>query len=162
MVDLHCWAWAFSSCRDPGLHFLQCVGSHCGGFSCFGATALGMGASVVAAPELGSCGSWTLECSLLSCGTRVQLLCKYGKWDHPEPGMEQMSLALQGRFLTTGPPGKPLQETSFNPLRIHRELLEREYFYFYIEVLSITFDCGTVLLKCNCLRKDWQIDGETV
>ena len=29
-------------------------------------------------------------------------------------------------------------------------------------MLSTTFDCGTVLLKCNCLRKDWQIDGETV
>ena len=29
-------------------------------------------------------------------------------------------------------------------------------------MLSTTFDCGTALLKCNCLRKDWQIDGETV
>ena len=28
-------------------------------------------------------------------------------WDHPRPGIEPMSLALQGGFLTTGPPGKP-------------------------------------------------------
>ena len=30
-------------------------------------------------------------------------------WDLPGPGMELMSLALQGRFLTTGKPGKPLK-----------------------------------------------------
>ena len=29
-------------------------------------------------------------------------------WDPPGPGIEPMSLALQGRFLTSGPPGKPL------------------------------------------------------
>ena len=28
-------------------------------------------------------------------------------WDLPEPGIEPVSLALQGRFLTTGLPGKP-------------------------------------------------------
>ena len=28
-------------------------------------------------------------------------------WDLPRPGMEPVSLVLQGRFLTTGPPGKP-------------------------------------------------------
>ena len=28
-------------------------------------------------------------------------------WDLPEPGLELVSLALQGRFLTTGPSGKP-------------------------------------------------------
>ena len=34
--------------------------SHCGGFSCCGAQALGPWASVVAAHGLGSCGSWLL------------------------------------------------------------------------------------------------------
>ena len=29
-------------------------------------------------------------------------------WDLPGPGIKLVSLALQGRFLTTGPPGKPL------------------------------------------------------
>ena len=28
-------------------------------------------------------------------------------WDLPEPGIEPVSPKLQGRFLTTGPPGKP-------------------------------------------------------
>ena len=31
-------------------------------------------------------------------------------WDHPRPGIEPVSPALAGRFLTTGPPGKSLQE----------------------------------------------------
>ena len=35
--------------------------SHCGGFSCCGAWALGAQASVVVARGLSSCGSWALE-----------------------------------------------------------------------------------------------------
>ena len=42
--------------------------SHCGGFSCFGARALGAGASVVAARGLRSCGLQAVEHSLSSCG----------------------------------------------------------------------------------------------
>ena len=30
-------------------------------------------------------------------------------WDHPRPGIEPVSPALAGRFLTTAPPGKPKQ-----------------------------------------------------
>jgi len=29
-------------------------------------------------------------------------------WDFPAPGIEPASPTLQGRFLTTGPPGKPI------------------------------------------------------
>ena len=32
-------------------------------------------------------------------------------WDLPGPGLEPMSPALAGRFLTTEPPGKPLHQT---------------------------------------------------
>ena len=39
-----------------------------------------------------------------SCGTRAQLLC--GMWDLPGPGLEPVSPALTGGFLTTTPPGK--------------------------------------------------------
>ena len=66
--------------------------SHCGGFSCCGARALGTWASVVVARGLSSCGTW------------AQLLC--GMWDLPGPGLEPVSPALAGRFLTTAPPGK--------------------------------------------------------
>ena len=75
---------------------LQCSAraSHCNGFSCCGAWALGAQASVVVA------------CRLSSCGARAQLL--RGMWDLPGPGIKPMSPALAGRFLTTAPPGKSL------------------------------------------------------
>ena len=68
--------------------------SHCGGFSCCRAWALGMRASVVVAHGLSSCGSWALECRLSSCGTRAQLLLSM--WNLPGPGLEPVSPALAG------------------------------------------------------------------
>ena len=78
--------------------------SHCSAFSCCGAQALGTWALVVAARRLSSCGSWALECRLSSCGARAQLL--RGMWALPGLGIEPMSHALAGGFLTTAPPGK--------------------------------------------------------
>ena len=60
-----------------------------------------------------SCGTWAsvvvargaLEHRLSSCGTRAWLL--HGLWDLPGPGLEPVSPALAGGFLTTAPPGKP-------------------------------------------------------
>ena len=49
-----------------------------------------------------SCGSQALECWLRSCGARTSLL--RGMWDLPGPGLEPVSPALAGRFLTTAPP----------------------------------------------------------
>ena len=68
--------------------------SHCGVFSCCGAWALGARASVV------------LKRGLSSCATLAQLL--RSMWDLPGPGLEPMSPALAGGFLTTAPPGKSL------------------------------------------------------
>ena len=45
--------------------------SHCSGFSCCKAQALGTWASVIVARELSSCSSWALECRLSSCGSRA-------------------------------------------------------------------------------------------
>ena len=78
--------------------------SHCSGFSCCGAQALGAQASVVAAHWLSSRGSRALEHKLSSCGTWAELL--HGMWDLPRPGLKPVSPALAGRFLTTVPPGK--------------------------------------------------------
>ena len=58
--------------------------SHCGGFTCCRARAVGVQASVVAARGLSSCGA------------RAQLFC--GMWDLPGPGLEPMSPAFAGRF----------------------------------------------------------------
>ena len=88
-ATLHCSAWA----------------SHCGGFSYCRAQTLGMRASVAVAHGLSSCGMRALERRLSSCGSWTQLFC--GMWDLPGPGLESMSSALAGGFLTTVPPGKP-------------------------------------------------------
>ena len=57
---------------------------------------------------------------LSSCGARAQLL--RGMWDLPRPGLEPVSPALAGGFLTTAPPGKPehiLNIYKLNNIYIH-------------------------------------------
>ena len=51
-----------------------------------------------------SCGSQALENRLSSCWARAWLV--RSMWDLPKPGIELMSPALAGGFLTTEPPGK--------------------------------------------------------
>ena len=58
-----------------------------------------MRASVVVAHMLSSYGAW------------AQLL--HGMRDLPGPGLEPMSPALAGRFLTTAPPGKSQKYNHF-------------------------------------------------
>ena len=74
VLDLHFCAWAFSSCGMRGLLFvavhrlLIVVASHCGGFSCCGAWALGAWASVVVVHGLYRAGSVVVAHGL-SCST---------------------------------------------------------------------------------------------
>ena len=49
-------------------------------------------------------------CRLSSCGSQAWLF--HGMWDLPGPGIETMSPALAGRFLSPELPGK--SENSFN------------------------------------------------
>ena len=79
-VTLHCGVWA----------------SHCGGFSCFRARALGAQTSVVVAHGLRSCGLWALERKLSSCGPQAQLLC--GMWDLPGP-RARTRIPCMGRWI---------------------------------------------------------------
>ena len=80
--------------------------SHCSGFSCCRARALGAWTSVVAARGLSSWASQALELRLSSCGAQAQLFC--GMWHLPGPGLKHVSPALAGGFLTTVPPAKSL------------------------------------------------------
>ena len=86
-LGLCCCAQAFASrCKWGLLSSCGARPSHCSsGLSCGGA--------------------WALGCVGFSCGIQAQLPC--GMWDLPRPGIELVPLALQGGFLTTGPPGKP-------------------------------------------------------
>ena len=52
-----------------------------------------------------SCGMRALQRRLSTCGARASLL--RGMWELPGPGLEPLSPALAGGFLTTAPPGKP-------------------------------------------------------
>ena len=112
----------YSSLRCAGfslrwLPLLRSMGSRSTGFSscgsqaqqlwCTGFSSCALQASVVVALGLSSCGSWALKCRLSSSGTRASLFC--GMWDLPGPGLEPVSPALAGGFLTAAPPGKPLR-----------------------------------------------------
>ena len=86
VLGLHFCARAFSSCGKRGPLFIAVRGPF---------TVM---ASLVAEHRLQTR-------RLSSCGSRAQLL--RGMWDLPRPGLEPVSPALAGRFLTTAPPGKP-------------------------------------------------------
>ena len=110
---LCCCARAFSSCVEQGLLFvavhrlLIAVASHAAehGLQVCRLQQMWCVVSVVMVYGLSSCGSWALEHKLSSCGAQAQLL--HGMWDLPRPGLEPVSPALAGEFLTTVPPGKP-------------------------------------------------------
>ena len=92
-----------------GVQSSQCGGfSHCGSFSRVERRLWGVWASV--ACGLSSCSSRALEHRLNSCGRWTDLFLDM--WDLSESGIEPMSPALEGRFFTTEPPGKP-QESTF-------------------------------------------------
>ena len=86
VLGLHFCAWASSSCGKRGPLFIAVRGP------------LTIAASLVAEHRLQTR-------RLSSCGSRAQLL--RGMWDLPRPGLEPVSPALAGGFLTTAPPGKP-------------------------------------------------------
>ena len=85
MLGLHCYVGTLSRCQQWRPPFSGCAqASHCSGFSC--------------------CGARTPELGLSSCAAWAYLL--RGMWDLSGPGIEPVSLALQGIFLATGPPRK--------------------------------------------------------
>ena len=104
-LGLCCCACAFSSCGEQGLLFVVVRGLLIAVASLVAEHGLlGAQISVVVALRLSSCGSRALEHRLSSCGAWASLL--HGMWDLPGPGLEPVSPALAGGFLTTLPPGK--------------------------------------------------------
>ena len=83
-LGLHCCAWAFLWLWRVGAT-LRCGAwaSHCSGFSCCRAWALGARASVVVVHGLSSCGSWALESTDISSCVLRALECRLstcGAW----------------------------------------------------------------------------------
>ena len=87
VLGLRFCARAFSSCGKQGPLFIAVRGP------------LTVAASLVSEHRLQTR-------KLSNCGSRAQLL--RGMRDTPRPGLEPVSPALAGGFLTTAPPGKPL------------------------------------------------------
>ena len=94
-LSLHCYMGTFSSCGEQGLlSGCSAQASHCGAFSC--------------------CREQALEPRFRNCGSRAQLL--RGMWDLSGPGIEPVTPALVGRFLTTGPPGESQKAVFYSVL----------------------------------------------
>ena len=128
-LGLRCCSGAFSGCGEQVLLsscnagtlmlLLRSLMASLDGVSCCGAQALGAQASVAVAHSFSSCdlpalgrvgfivvalqlicwGWWALEPGLSSLGPQTQLL--HGMWNLPKPGIEPMTPALAGRFLST-------------------------------------------------------------
>ena len=74
-----------------------------------------------------ACGVFTASRRILCCSRAWRLSCsEAGGIFVPQPGIKPMSPALQGRFLTTGPPGKSLlllQLLRSRPVLVNRDCL---------------------------------------
>ena len=108
VLGLRCFTWAFSNCGERGLLFLAVCGLLIAVASLVEEhrlyvhrlQQLWLESSRAQAQQLWHTGLVAPR----SCGTRAQLL--RSMWDLPGPGLEPVSPALAGGFLTTAPPGK--------------------------------------------------------
>ena len=106
VLGLCCCTRVFSKLRREGATLCcSAQASNCSGFSCCRAQALGARASVVVVRGLCSCGSRGPEHRLSNCGAWAPFL--RSMWDLTGPGLESVSPALAGGFLTTEPQRKP-------------------------------------------------------
>ena len=101
--------WVFVAARR--LSLVAASGGHsllrCAGFSLRWLLLLcSTGSTRAGFSSCGARASVVVARGLSSCGAQAFLLC--GMWDLLGPGLDPMSPALAGGFLTTVPPGKPL------------------------------------------------------
>ena len=93
------------------------------------------------------------EHGLRSCGAWALLLL--GMWNLPGPGIELMAPALEGRFLTTGPPGKSrtvflMHEIKYKTLQRKLIILDNYQSFKKIPFLVLLHRC---LLSIDALNK---------
>ena len=99
-------------------------------------------------------------------------------WGLPGPGIEHISSALVGVFLTTAPPGKSNTLKILDlETKLPKKWLDFPLYFFHISIFIQKYlcwaeeECEKVGLKLNiqktkimasCPITSWQIDGETV
>ena len=93
MPGLFCCTWTFSGCGERGLLLFIVV----------------LGLLTAVATLAGEPQLWGASFSNAS----TEALLPHSMWNLPRPGIEPTSLALAGRFLTTGPPGKSRELNGF-------------------------------------------------
>ena len=71
-----------------------------------------------------------------------------GMWDLPGPGLEPVSPASAGGFLTTAPPGKPLRYSFFFFLQLGFFCLFVCFIYLFLAVLGLRF-CARAFSSCG-------------
>ena len=131
--------------------------SNCSSFSCCRAWALGARASVVVAHRLQSAGS---------------VVVAHGMWDLPGPGLEPMSPALGGGFLTTAPPGKSLHIEALTICIAIRNLFLINYAWLLPRVILFqTIQCPVVYVQlmyafvtyCHCeMTGSWSLPSAII
>ena len=121
-LGLRCCVRAFSSGSEQGL-----LSSHgawtslCGGLFC---------------------RAWALEhADFSSCSSQAQLPCSM--WDLPGPEFELVPRALQGGFLTTGPPGK-------SPTFFLNGSMQSNFKHFHSCFFHSRFTRLTHMVACSC------------
>ena len=85
---------------------------------------------VVAPCGLTSCGSWALEYRLSSCAACAYL--PWSTWDLLGPGIEPVSPALQGEFLTTGAPSSEAQKLTLECIISSPHLFLQQVYHNFI------------------------------
>ena len=115
MLGLHCCAWTFSSCGEKGILFIAVRRL----LIAMTSLVAGVWASVVVVPRLESTGSITVA-HALSCSMAHEIFSDQESnpcllhWQHGFFTTEPAGEPLEGRFFTTGPPGKS-PEPEFEP-----------------------------------------------
>ena len=151
VLGLRCCVQALSSCGERGLLFVvvrgllivvaSFVAEH--GIQAHGLQQLWH-------EGFSSCGSWALERRLGICDARALLLrCM---WDLPRPGLEPVSPALAGRFLTTVPPGKPQSTLKCDRVGRRRDDSFPQLIFTSMQKAPCQGDTLSLILEEQCLN----------
>ena len=144
-LGLQCCSGDFSSWGSRGYFFVSAHGLFIAVASLVnGEQVLCAWTLIFAARQLRSCGSQAREPGLQQLWQMTWLLRNL--WNLPRPGIDPVSPALAGRFLSTVPPGRSF----FSFLFCHKYFLTFLVIAAYIVACSVTKSCLILCNPMNC------------